>query len=131
MDEKGIVSLPLSVNGLEVKLQPTSPLALAQSQEEVSVAMGWLQIVSQLGPVGQMAIRIDRVADFVADKLGIPSELRTTPEERQEMIEQTKAAAMQQQQQQPQPGNGSAGPQQAATPENIEEQVNAAAKVTP
>jgi len=131
MDEKGIISLPLSVNGLEVKLQPTSPLALAQSQEEVSVAMGWLQIVGQLGPMGQMAIRIDRVADFVADKLGIPSELRTTPEERQEMIEQTKAAAMQQQQQQPQPGNGSAGPQQAATPENVEEQVNAAAQVTP
>ena len=99
MNDREIISLPLKVNGLEIKLQPTSPLALAQSNEEVQTAMGWMQIIQQLGPMGQMAVRIDRVADFVADKLGIPAELRTTPEERQEMIEQAQAQAQQMQQQ--------------------------------
>jgi len=99
MNDKEIIQLPLKVNGLEVKLQPTSPLALAQSNEEVQTAMGWLQIIQQLGPMGAMAVRIDRVADFVADKLGIPSELRTSTEERQQMIEQAQQQAAQMQQQ--------------------------------
>ena len=103
MNDKEIISLPLRVNGLEVKLQPTSPLALAQSNEEVQTAMGWMQIIQQLGPVGQMAVRIDRVADFVADKLGIPAELRTSPEERQQMVEQAQQQAQQMQQQQVDP----------------------------
>ena len=98
MNDKEIIQLPLKVNGLEVKLQPTSPLALAQSNEEVQTAMGWLQIIQQLGPMGAMAVRIDRVADFVADKLGIPSELRTSTEERQQMIEQAQQQAAQMQQ---------------------------------
>ena len=116
MNDKEIISLPLRVNGLEVKLQPTSPLALAQSNEEVQTAMGWMQIIQQLGPVGQMAVRIDRVADFVADKLGIPAELRTSPEERQQMVEQAQQQAQQMQQQQ-------------VDPATQEEEINAQAQV--
>ena len=81
--------------------------------------MGWMQIIQQLGPMGQMAVRIDRVADFVADKLGIPAELRTTPQERQEMIEQAQQQAQAAQMQQ-QPG---------AEPQTQEEQVNAEAQL--
>lgn len=115
MNDKEIIQLPLKVNGLEVKLQPTSPLALAQSNEEVQTAMGWLQIIQQLGPMGAMAVRIDRVADFVADKLGIPSELRTSPEERQQMIEQAQQQAAQTQQQ--------------AAPQTQEEEINTQAQL--
>ena len=97
-------------------MQPTSPLALAQSNEEVQTAMGWMQIIQQLGPVCQMAVRIDRVADFVADKLGIPAELRTSPEERQQMIEQAQQQAQQMQQQQVEPATQ-------------EEEINAQAQV--
>lgn len=115
MNDREIISLPLKVNGLEVKLQPTSPLALAQSNEEVQTAMSWMQIIQQLGPMGQMAVRIDKVADFVADKLGIPSELRTTAQERQEMIEQAQAQAAQMQQQ--------------VQPETQEEEINTQAQL--
>jgi len=115
MNDKEIIQLPLKVNGLEVKLQPTSPLALAQSNEEVQTAMGWLQIIQQLGPMGAMAVRIDRVADFVADKLGIPSELRTSTEERQQMIEQAQQQAAQMQQQ--------------AAPQTQEEEINTQAQL--
>ena len=117
MNDKEIITLPLKVNGLEIKMQPTSPLALAQSNEEVQTAMGWMQIIQQLGPVGQMAVRIDKVADFVADKLGIPADLRTTPEERQQLIEQAQQQAQTMQQQQ-------------AAPVTQEEEVNAQAKVS-
>jgi len=117
MNDKEIITLPLKVNGLEIKMQPTSPLALAQSNEEVQTAMGWMQIIQQLGPVGQMAVRIDKVADFVADKLGIPADLRTTPEERQQLIEQAQQQAQMMQQQQ-------------ATPATQEEEVNAQAEVS-
>jgi len=115
MNDKEIIQLPLKVNGLEVKMQPTSPLALAQSNEEVQTAMGWLQIIQQLGPMGAMAVRIDRVADFVADKLGIPSELRTSTEERQQMIEQAQQQAAQMQQQ--------------AAPQTQEEEINTQAQL--
>lgn len=117
MNDKEIITLPLKVNGLEIKMQPTSPLALAQSNEEVQTAMGWMQIIQQLGPVGQMAVRIDKVADFVADKLGIPADLRTTPEERQQLIEKAQQQAQMMQQQQ-------------AAPVTQEEEVNAQAKVS-
>jgi len=77
--------------------------------------MGWLQIIQQLGPMGAMAVRIDRVADFVADKLGIPSELRTSTEERQQMIEQAQQQAAQMQQQ--------------AAPQTQEEEINTQAQL--
>jgi hypothetical protein len=48
----------------------------------------WVQIASSLGPEGQMAVRTGGIADYIADKLGIPANLRTTPEERMQMMEQ-------------------------------------------
>jgi antitoxin component of RelBE/YafQ-DinJ toxin-antitoxin module len=50
--------------------------------------MQWVQIAASLGQDGQMAIRTSAIADHVADKMGIPAELRTSQEERQQMAEQ-------------------------------------------
>jgi hypothetical protein len=95
MNDAELIDLPLRVNGLEVKIQPTSPLALAQTNEEIQKTLQWIQIASQFGPAGQMAIKIDAAADYLADQLGIPPEIRTTMEEREQMAQQM--AAMQQQ----------------------------------
>ena len=103
MDDKGLISLPLKINGLEVSVQPTSPLAVAASNEEVQTAMTFIQLASQLGPSGQMAVNIDRAADYIADKLGVPTELRTTPQEREAMAQQMMQAAQMQAQQMQQP----------------------------
>ncbi len=113
MNDAELIDLPLRVNGLEVKIHPTSPLALAQSQEEVQKAMQWMQMASQLGPAGQMAIKVDAVADYIADQLGVPPELRTSTEEREQMAQQM-AQMAQQQAQDPQAA-------QQEQPENPEE----------
>jgi hypothetical protein len=100
MDEAGLITLPLRVNGLEVRVVPVSPLAKAQHLDDIQDAMQWAQISSSLGPVAQSTIKADAVADYVADKLGVPTALRTSGEERQE-LEQQIGQMMQQQQQMP------------------------------
>ena len=94
MDERGLIEMPLKVNGLEVKVVPISPIAQAQSMGDIEKIMQWVQMASALGPEGQMAVKTGSIPDYVADKMGIPAELRTTPQERQQMMEQ--AAAMMQ-----------------------------------
>ncbi len=100
MNNAELIDLPLRVNGLEVKIQPTSPLALAQTNEEVQKTLQWIQMASQFGPAGQMAIKVDAAADYLADQLGIPPEVRTTMEEREQMAQQMTAMAQQQSAQQ-------------------------------
>ena len=95
MDKKGMIQLPLKVNGLEVKIVPVSPLAKAQNLEEINEVMQFVQIAGSLGPGGIAEMKPDQIATFIADKLGIPSSLRTTPQEKQAIIQQSMQMAMQ------------------------------------
>ena len=87
MDQGGLIDLPLRVNGLEVKVSPVSPLAMAQNMDEIGNIMQFMQIAESMGPEGKMAIKAGAVVDYVADKLGIPAILRNSPQERKEMVE--------------------------------------------
>ena len=89
MDSKGLIQLPLKVNGLEVKIVPISPLAKAQNLEEINEIMQFVQIAGSLGPGGIAEMKPDLIATYIGDKLGIPSNLRTTPEEKQTIIQQS------------------------------------------
>jgi hypothetical protein len=89
MDEKGLIQLPLKVNGLEVKVVPVSPLAKAQNLEEINEIMQFFQIANSLGPGGVAELKPDAIATYIGDKLGVPSNLRTTPEEKQQIIQQS------------------------------------------
>lgn len=104
MDKKGMIQLPLKVNGLEVKIVPVSPLAKAQNLEEINEVMQFVQIAGSLGPGGIAEMKPDEIATFIADKLGIPSNLRTTPQEKQAIIQQSMQMAMQGQGMGPQGG---------------------------
>ena len=88
MDDQKLIDLPLRVDGLEVRSVPVSPLAQAQNLDEVQNVMQWLQIATQLGPGGMATAKMDAIADWVGDKLGVPMGLRTSQEERQEMEQQ-------------------------------------------
>ena len=110
MDEMGMIELPLKVNGLEVKVIPNAPLAMAQNLEKVQEVLNYMQIVQGMGPVGQMAVRQDKVLEYIADQMNIPAELRTTPEEKME-IQKQMMEMMQQQQAQMEAQGGEPGTQ--------------------
>lgn len=100
MDERGMIEMPLRVNGLEVKVTPVSPIAQAQNMGDIQKIMQWVQLSASLGPEGQMSVQTANISDYVADKLGIPADLRTTPQERAQMLQQAQQAAMMAAQQQ-------------------------------
>lgn len=97
MDERGLIDLPLRVNGLEVKVAPVAPLAMAQNMEEVNSVLQFMQITASLGNEGAMAVRTGDLIDYLGDKLGVPASLRTSAAERAYIIEQQRALMMQDQ----------------------------------
>lgn len=88
MDERGLIDLPLRVNGLEVKVSPVAPLAMAQNMEEINNVIQFMQIAQTLGPEGALAVKSGDLIDFLGDKLGVPSSVRNTPAERAFLMEQ-------------------------------------------
>lgn len=97
MDERGLITLPLKVNGLEIKIAPVAPLAMAQNMEEVQNVLQYAQIAQGAGPEGATNIKVDEMMDYIAEKLGIPQRLRPTPQERMMIKQQMQQAAQQQQ----------------------------------
>ena len=98
MDESGMITLPLKVDGQEVKVTPTSPLAAAQNMEEVNSIMQFAQVAQAMGPEGQLAVKTGEMIDYIADKMGVPAAIRTTPMERQQMMMEAQQMMMAQQQ---------------------------------
>ena len=97
MDEKGIITMPLQVNGLEIKISPVAPLAMAQNMEEVQNVLQYAQIAQGAGPEGAMNIKVDEMMDYIAEKLAVPQRMRPTPQERMMMKQQMQQQAQQQQ----------------------------------
>jgi hypothetical protein len=99
MDEKGIIDLPLKVNGLEIKVTPVSPLAMSQNMDDVNNILQYMQIAQSAGPEGQLAVKTDVLLDYIADKMAVPQAVRNSPAERdmmkQEMAQQAQAMAQQ------------------------------------
>ena len=95
MDDRGLIDLPLRVNGLEVKVSAVAPLAMAQNMEEINSIMQYMQIAQQMGPEGQMSIKVGDTLDMIADRLGIPQKIRRSPEERMMQMQQMAMAAEQ------------------------------------
>ncbi|NBV62528.1 MAG: hypothetical protein EBR73_15975, partial [Rhodobacteraceae bacterium] len=120
MDERGLIDLPLRVNGLEVKVTPVAPLANAQAMDEINAVMQFAQLTQQMGPEGTVAVKFGDMIDYLGDKLGVPAALRNDAaerafllEERQAQQAQAMAAQMQMQQMQ---GGAAALPAPAGAP---------------
>ena len=101
MDQQNLIDLPLKVDGQEVKIVPVSPLARAQSEDELGALMQFMQIAQAVGPAGQMALNQERALGYIADRLGVPMIVMNTEDEREEMM-----AQMQQMMQQAQEAQG-------------------------
>jgi len=94
MDEKGLIDMPLRVNGLEVKVVPVAPLAMAQNMEEVNAIMQYTQLMQSgaFGNDGAMAIKTDAAVDYIGDKLGVPAAVRNDKAERAVLMEEMQSA---------------------------------------
>ena len=112
MDEQGLIQMPLKVNGLEIKLKPVSPIAMSQNSTDIQNVIQYAQIVSQLGPEGQTVLKIGKIADYIADKLGIPMTLVNSEMERMQIIQQTQELAMQAAQAEAEAGQEQQAPQE-------------------
>ena len=97
MDERGLIDLPLQVNGLEVKVSPVAPLAMAQNMEEINNIMQFMQITASMGAEGQLAVKTGDLIDFLGDKLGVPSAVRNSAAERGFLMEEQKKLQQQDQ----------------------------------
>ncbi len=97
MDERGIIDLPLKVNGLEIKVTPVSPLAMSQNMDDVQNILQFAEIAQQSGPEGQLILKMDALLDLIGDKMAIPQSIRNSLEERemlkQELAEQAQMMA--------------------------------------
>jgi hypothetical protein len=89
---------PIRVDGREVTIKHTSPLARAQDQEDLVALNQYIQTIGQLGPeVLALGTKLEDLPAFVGEKLGIDQDLLRDEAERQEMQEQAAQAAQQQQ----------------------------------
>ena len=95
MDSQGLIDMPLKIDGQELKVVPTSPLAQAQSLDELENVMKFIQITQGIGPIGQVALNQDETLDYIADKLGIPGRILNSAEERKAMMAEMAQMAQQ------------------------------------
>jgi len=93
LDEMGIIDFPLKVDGTEVKVVPTGSLAQAQNMQEVNDVLQFVQVAGQVGLGAQLAINQEELADYLADRLGVPSYLINSKEQRQAIMAQMAQAA--------------------------------------
>ena len=89
LKKQGRIKIPV-VNGREIKIKSSSPLAQAQHQQDVATLDRFLGMVqTRVGPqLLNLLIKQDEAAKFVAKKLGVPEELIRSPEEMQQAAQQ-------------------------------------------
>jgi hypothetical protein len=99
LKKQGRINLPI-VNGREVKIRSTSPLAQAQSNQDISSVARFLEMVNQsFGPESTaMTIDPEKVVEYLAKKFGVPESLIRTPEQRKQIAAAAQQMAQQQQQ---------------------------------
>lgn len=88
LKKQGRIKIPV-VNGREVQIKSSSPLAQAQHQQDVATIDRFLGLIQgRVGPeLLNILIKQDEVAKFIAKKLGIPEELIRTEAEMQQVME--------------------------------------------
>jgi len=102
LKKQGRIELPV-VNGREVKIRSVSPLAQAQSNEDISTVARFLQLVGGVfGPeMLQILIDSEKTAIHLAKKFGVPDSLIRDEEQRKQIAAMAQQMAQQQMMQQP------------------------------
>lgn len=108
MDEKGLIELPPELKKIDnylIKIKVLSPIAKEQGFQDVQNVVQAYQIIQQAGgpEAATLAYKTEDLGEWVGDKLGVPSSLIRSPDERKKM-QQMYAEVQAAQQQQPMMG---------------------------
>ena len=83
----------LKVDGKEVTIKHTSPLARAQDQEDLMAMQQWIEMGSSVGPEAfALSAKVEDIPGWIGKKLGVEQDLMRTEGEKKE-IQQTAAQA--------------------------------------
>lgn len=104
---KGLGQVPdIKVDGKEVTIKQSSPLAKAEQLDDFQNSQVWFQAISALPPeVIAASVKVEDLPGFWSDQLGVSKSLIRSAEERQQLASQIQEAA-QEQIQQPQGQGG-------------------------
>ena len=93
LQRAGELDLPLAVDGREVAIKPTSPLARGQAIEDVQALADFISLGVPFGPefVGA-GVSPKKAGAFCARALGVPADLIPTPEDLQQAAEDQRKA---------------------------------------
>ena len=82
LKKQGRINIP-TVNGREIKIRSSSPLAQAQQQQDVATIDRFVAMLQgRVGPqITNLLIKQQDMAKFIAKKLGVPEELIRSDEE--------------------------------------------------
>jgi hypothetical protein len=89
LKKQGRINLP-TVNGREVKVRSTSPLAQAQAQQDVVAFDRFVELVQgRFGPqLVNLLVKSEDAAKYLADKFGVPERLLRSDRERAQLVQQ-------------------------------------------
>mgnify|MGYP003650548721 FL=1 len=101
LKKQGRIEVP-TVNGREVKVRSVSPLAQAQSNQDISSVARFLELVGgSFGPeMLQLLVDGEQTAIHLAKKFGVPESLIRDEEQRKQIAQMAQQMAQQQMQQQ-------------------------------
>jgi hypothetical protein len=107
LKKQGRIDLP-TVNGREVKVRSVSPLAQAQSNQDITTVARFLEVVgANFGPdMVNMLIDSEETAVYLAKKFGVPDGLIRDQADREALQQQMQQMAQMQQMMQQQGGGG-------------------------
>ena len=99
LKKQGRIKIP-KVNGREIKITSSSPLAQAQYQQDVATVDRFLAMIQgRVGPeLTNLIVDQMKVAKYVAKKLGVPEELVRSEEQMQQAAQQMQQMMAQQNQ---------------------------------
>ena len=89
LKKQGRIKVP-TVNGREVKVRSTSPLAQAQAQQDIAAFDQFVMLVgSRFGQqLVNLLVKSEDAAKYLADKYGVPERLLRSDQERAQLVQQ-------------------------------------------
>ena len=103
LKKQGRIEIP-TLNGRQIKVKSVSPLAQAQSNQDISAIARWLELVgNSFGPeTVNLLVNTEETAAHLARKFGVPDTLIRDLEERKMLVQTAQQLAQQQMMQQQQ-----------------------------